>query len=368
MLKAPASRASEDPIVRNVAAAWRRVLTSDEPAFRRRLAAITVVLVLGIGVVDFLVGFEISVLVFYCLPVMLAVAALDWRFGAFVSFVSVATWMLGDIAAGANYSTGLVPWWNAGIALGTYLIVVWLFHIVRTLQREMEARVADRTAALTAEIRERERLEKAVLEISERERRSIGHDLHDGLGQHLTGTAFAGQVLGEKLQAKLLREEEADAWKIVRLVEDGIEKTRRLAKGLLLAEIEHDGLVDALQELATDVTTQFGVTCKFRASGDCDVPEGGVATHLLRIAQEAVRNGIRHGHARRVELSLTGQPADLTLQVRDFGTGLPAPEQRGDGLGLRIMAHRARMIGGVFAVAAAEGGGTIVTCRLRRFP
>lgn len=344
----------------------QRVVVSQDPKQRQILALVTVALVLGIGLVDFFLGFEISLLVFYCLPVLLAVAARGWRFGVLIAFASVATWTFGDIAAGANYTQRLVPWWNAAIALGTYLIVVWLFHLVQTLLREMEDRVRDRTAALTAEIRERERLEKTVLEITERERRSIGHDLHDGLGQHLTGTAFAGQVLGEKLQARNLPEEEADAWKIVRLVEEGIEKTRLLAKGLLLAEIRHEGLASALHELALATSTQFRVSCTFATEGKCDVAEDGAATQLLRIAQEAVRNAIRHGGARKVDLRLAGDADAIVLTVRDYGHGFVRDAARRDGLGLRIMAHRAHIIGAEFTIAGVPDQGTLVCCRLPR--
>ncbi len=350
-------------------AQWcQRLVVGDDPRPQRWLALATIGLVLGIGSIDFVLGFEISLLVFYCLPVVLAVAARGWRFGVLIAFASVALWVFGDIAAGADYTSRVVPWWNAAIALGTYLIVVWLFHLVQTLLREMEARVRERTAALTTEIRERERLEKTVLEITERERRRIGHDLHDGLGQHLTGTAFAGQVLCEKLHARQLPEEEADAWKIVRLIEDGIEKTRLLAKGLLLAEIRHDGLVTALQELATTTSGQFRVTCTLAHEGNCDVAEDGAATQLLRIAQEAVRNAIRHGSARQIEIRLRGNADALELTIRDHGRGLPKPEAREAGLGQRIMAHRSHIIGGKFAIAAADGGGTVVSCRLPRSP
>ncbi|HVU32881.1 MAG TPA: ATP-binding protein [Opitutaceae bacterium] len=343
----------------------RQLLTNNDPPQRRIVLVVTIILVLGIGVVDFLLGFEISLLVFYCLPVLLA-TTLGWRFGAAVSFACVASWIVSDVAAGANYAAGLVPWWNAVTALGTYLVIVWLFHVFRTLYQQVEARVRERTAALSAEMRERARLEREILDITERERRLIGHDLHDGLGQHLTGTAFAGQVLAEKLQTRRLPEEEGDAWKIVRLVEDGIEKTRRLAKGLLLAEIQQDGLITALDELAQTTTGEYRVRCELRTEGDCGVRGSGVATHLLRIAQEAVRNAVRHGSTRQISIFLRGHARWLELEVRDSGKGLPAAGMRGDGLGLRIMAHRAQIIGGQFTIAAAPEGGTVVTCRVPR--
>jgi signal transduction histidine kinase len=94
--------------------------------------------------------------------------------------------------------------------------------------------------------------------------------------------------------------------------------------------------------------------------------ENGTATHLYRIAQEAVRNAVRHGKARRIEVSLSSGGSGVVLTVSDNGIGLPEPERRGDGLGLRIMKHRAAMIGATFEIAALETGGTLVTCALER--
>ena len=302
-------------------------------------------------------------LVFYCLPVILGTAAAGWRLGATVAFTSVATWIIGDLAAGAHFSSWVVPWWNALIALSTYLIMVWLFSNVRSLQRDMEERIRQRTAALTEEIARRERLEKVILDISERERANIGRDLHDDLGQHLTGTALAGQVLGEKLQSRQA-EEETEAWRIVRLVEEGIEKTRRLAKGLLLAEVEREGLREALLEYAATAAEQFRIKCEFHSDGEVDCRDRSIAAHLFRITQESVRNAVIHGRAKRVEISLAASTNGLVLTIRDNGSGLPPPHQRGEGLGLQIMAHRAAMIHARFKVEGVPEGGTLVECQL----
>lgn len=128
-----------------------------------------------------------------------------------------------------------------------YFIVVWLLSSLRSFHRELEATVRQRTQALTQEMAERQRLEEEILRVSERERRSIGHDLHDSLCQHLTGTALAGQVLGERLAAKSLPEA-ADAEKVVGLVEEGITLARNLARGLYPVDVEAGGLMDAFQE------------------------------------------------------------------------------------------------------------------------
>jgi signal transduction histidine kinase len=321
---------------------------------------VTIALVLVIGLVDFLAGFELSLLVFYILPICAAVTV-SWRFAIAAAVACIATWLVGDFAAGATFSKPGVLFWNALAALGTYLILIGMFHRVLVLQRDMELRVRQRTDALTRLLAERERLEKAILEISERERRSIGQDLHDGLGQHLTGTALAGQVLADKLQVKGLEEQE-DAWRIVGLVEEGIEKSRLLARGLLLAEIERDGLIAALQDFAADAEEQFKIRCNFTCGrAIVRFTANDAATHLLRIAQEAVRNAVRHGKAKQVDIALEVADA-VTLSIRDFGSGYVPHASHG--LGLSIMAHRAEIIGGTFAIAPHPTSGTLVTCRL----
>ncbi|MFY9924689.1 MAG: sensor histidine kinase [Opitutaceae bacterium] len=350
--------------------AWRRdfwwsIVSITNPSHRRRLVAFTFILVLVIGVADYLTGFELSLLVFYLLPICLAVASVGWRFGVVTSVLSIATWLTGDFAAGAHFSKTLVPVWNSLIALGTYLMVVWLLSSLLALQREMEARIRQRTAALTDEIAERERLERAILEISDRERRSIGHDLHDGLGQHLTGTALVAHALGARM-ADRKADEAQEMKKIIGLIEDGIEQTRNLAKGLLLAEIEREGLAIALQEFAAATSQNFRVECVCRCEGNAAFEENGTATHLYRIAQEAVRNAVRHGRAKRIDIALEDRGGKVVLSVHDDGTGLAPPGSRGEGLGLRIMTHRASIIGASLAVTAQPGGGTLVICTLAR--
>ena len=328
------------------------------------LIAVIAGLVLAIGVVDFVMGFETSLLVFYFLPVCLAVALRGRWFGVATAVASVATWVAGDFAAGATFSNSLVPWWNAVIALGTYLVLIWLLSSLLALQAQLEQRVQQRTAALRSEIAERERLEKILLETSERERRSIGHDLHDGLGQHLTGTAVTGQILLEKLRERNAAEV-GDVQNLIGLVKAAIEQTRRLAKGLLLAEISPEGLPAALQELAATTKEQFRVECRFDGSAVAPALAGGAATHLYRIAFEAVRNAVKHGRPRLIMITLgEGAVGELTLMVRDDGIGLPPVGGCGEGLGLRIMAHRAEIIGASFALESPTGGGTVVACRL----
>ena len=316
-----------------------------------------------IGIVDYLTGFEMQFSVFYLLGVGLAAWFVGRGFGLMMSALSVLIWIGGDVAAGARYSNPLIPVWNALILMAFYFIVVWLLSSLRSFHRELEATVRQRTQALTQEMAERQRLEEEILRVSERERRSIGHDLHDSLCQHLTATALAGQVLAERLEAKGLPEE-ADAGKVVALVEEGIELARSLARGLYPVEIGAEGLMGAFQELADVITKGAKIRCVFECDPPVLIHSGTQAAHLYRIAQEAVRNALKHAKARRIGISLSERDGRIRLAVEDDGVGLPETGATGSGLGIRIMAHRAAMIGGTFALEPALTGGTIVTCTL----
>jgi signal transduction histidine kinase len=299
--------------------------------------------------------------VFYLLDVGLAAWFVGRWFGLLMSVLSVVVWIAGDMAAGAKYKQEWIPIWNALILLVFYLIVVWLLTSLRLLQRELEIRVLDRTRALTREMAERQRLEEEILAISEREQRRMGHDLHDGLCQHLTATALAGQVLDERLSARGLPEAAAAA-KVVKLVEEGIDMARNLARGLYPVEMEAEGLMTAFQDLAEAITRGAKAKCVFECRLPVLIHDDGVAAQLYRIVQEAVRNALQHGHPKRIGINLSEQGGRVTLTVEDDGAGLPEGGSKGGGLGIRIMAHRAAMIGGHFAVEPAPTGGTIVTC------
>ncbi len=316
-----------------------------------------------IGPIDFLTGYEVFFSVFYLLAVGLAAWYVGRGVGLLMSVLSVAVWIGGDLAAGAHYSSELVPIWNALILTVFYFIVVWLLTYLRSLQRELETRVQQRTQALTREMAERERLETEILKVSEREQRRIGHDLHDGLCQHLTATALAGQVLSERLAAKSLSEA-SDAGKVVQLVEEGIALARGLARGLSPVEMEAEGLMDAFQELAATLNGRSKIRCVFACDTPVLVHNSATATHLYRIAQEAATNAIRHGKAKRLVISLAERDNRVALTVEDDGLGMPEGRPEGKGLGIRIMAHRAAMIGGLLTVEPAPTGGTIVTCSL----
>jgi signal transduction histidine kinase len=315
-------------------------------------------------VVDWRTGFEISFSVFY----LLGIAFTTWFVGRYhglgVAVLSVIVWQTGDFAAGAHYSSVFVPIWNVLILAGFYFIAVLLVANLRESQKQLEEKVRQRTESLTREIAERERLEKEVIEVSEREQRRIGHDLHDGLCQHWAATAMAGQVLNEKLAARSLPES-ADAQEIVKLAENGITLTRNLAHGISSAGMEPEGLGTALHELAGNMSKIFKIRCVFECEEAPSI-EDAAATQLYRIAQEAVHNATRHGKPGQIVIGLAARRDRIELTVEDDGTGLPEEWQKHRGLGTRIMAHRAAMIGGNFSIEPNPTGGTFVKCSVPR--
>jgi len=211
------------------------------------------------------------------------------------------------------------------------------------------------------DITERKHLERTILEISAREHRRIGQDLHDGLGQHLTGIAFMSKVQEQKLMEKGLAEA-GDAAKIVNLVNEAIHKTRELARGLLPVVSDAHGLMSALQQWAGEVEDLFAVSCRFQCFTPVLIHDDVVATHLFYIAREAVNNAIKHGHARQIFIRLTADEHQGALIIQDDGDGIGEIAPGNKGMGLHLMNYRARMVGGSLEVRCGATGGTVVTC------
>src|SRR5277367_743184 len=211
------------------------------------------------------------------------------------------------------------------------------------------------------DVTERKRLEKAILDVSAREQRRIGEDLHDGLGQHLTGIAFMSKVLENSLCEKSL-EESGNAAKIVKLVNEAINKTRELSRGLLPVVSDAHGLMSALTRYAEETQDLFRISCRFECGAPVLVYDVGMATHLYHIAREAVNNAIKHGRPRHVAISLTAESGEGTLSVQDDGEGISAISASHTGMGLNIMNYRANMIGGSLDVRKNFTGGTTVVC------
>ncbi len=312
---------------------------------------------------DYVTGYELTFFLFYLLPILYVQRYVGVGSAFVMALISAVVCLFVNIAAGEHYSDLLTPIWNASIRLVVFLLMIILFSNRDHLKKLVE----QRTESLRLEILDRNRLQKELLEIAEAEQRRIGHDLHDSLGQHLTATALAGKVLAKKLANKSTVEP-ATADHVVAMVEEAIELTRNLARTLHPIELGADGLVDALQNLAANLSKAFNVSCRLQHTGAVVLNDPKAGIHLYRIAQEAASNAIRHGRARNIVISLDATSKSIMLAVTDDGTGLPADARTKKGMGLRIMDYRAGMIGATFDIQNLSVGGARAVCILHPRP
>jgi signal transduction histidine kinase len=208
---------------------------------------------------------------------------------------------------------------------------------------------------------ERARLEQEILEVSEIERKRTGQELHDGVGQALTGIALLTKSLETRLQAR--RAAEADDARVIGgLVNHAIGQTRRVSRGLFPVVLEDAGLCGALEDLASGVEAVAPVTCSFSTAGQPDEPSNRLtALYLYRIAQEAVNNALKHGSPSTIEITLAQEERMGRLTIKDDGSGLPTRFEYG--MGLRLMRYRASVIGATLHLRGRRGSGSEVSCR-----
>ncbi len=211
----------------------------------------------------------------------------------------------------------------------------------------------------------RKRLEREILESSEREQQRIGHDLHDGLGQHLHGLSFLSALL-----EKSLKEDRSPHVKEVarlnKYLKEALKLARGLARGLMPVESDPQGLMLALRELARRTRGLYRVDCRFQCLRPVLIRRQIAASHLYRIAQEAVNNAIKHGKPTRLRIHLSASPQHIILGVRDNGAGICLTGKPCKGMGLHIMQYRADAIYGSLVVRPHPEGGTEVLCTVQR--
>lgn len=229
----------------------------------------------------------------------------------------------------------------------------------------------------------RRQLERQILEATSGEQRRIGQDLHDGLCQELVSLSLGLELVARKLELNGLPETSA-----IRKLGDSLQsithQARKLAHGLNPVDLDAGGLPAALEHLAARISDSTEIRCGFRWDRGAQARDGTVATHLYRIAQEAVSNAIKHASPSRIDLDLSAADEYLTLKIEDNGSGLPGstslsadeiaaarllPQHSGKsletGIGLQTMNYRARLIGGNFDIRPRRQGGTAVTCSVR---
>jgi PAS domain S-box-containing protein len=209
---------------------------------------------------------------------------------------------------------------------------------------------------------ERESLQREVLSMMAREQRRIGQELHDGIGQQLTGLGLMAQSLSQRLHDA--GTEKRISTRLLAEIDNLHQRIRELSRGLIPVQVDSRGLSSALDDLAAMTSEASGISVTAECPEWVELPDHATATELYYIAQEAVGNALRHGRPRSIRLTLFAEPDSLRLRIKDDGIGFPSELPRSDGLGLRIMQHRAGMIGGSLQIGPSQGGGTVVTCTL----
>jgi signal transduction histidine kinase len=320
---------------------------------RSAIFAEALLFAIGIGILDYVSGYEVSMFIFYGIPI-LAVAWWCGRRSAFILAGACALlWLSADALTGHFYPHRWIRIWEPLARFGYFGFVA----VAGLALKRQHLAVSSRIALLEHS----QQLERQIIEISEREHRRLGRDLHDGLCQYFAAVGCAAASLHSDLTAEGMTEEAALAAELTELLEQGVAQIRDLARGLMPVQMDEAGLPAALEQLAASVSRLQNTSCRLRHDGEVPVQAPSVAIHLYRIAQEAIHNAIRHGGAHQIEIQLRKNGSVALLSVRDDGVGLSRTSSQ-SGMGLSIMQYRSRVVGGDLKIEEPETGGTVVCC------
>ncbi|MGH7127477.1 MAG: PAS domain-containing sensor histidine kinase, partial [Planctomycetaceae bacterium] len=215
--------------------------------------------------------------------------------------------------------------------------------------------------AMIEDVTDRKRLERDLADLTFQEQQRIGQEVHDGIGQELTGLGYLAGTLHRKLSERGGPESQI-AGQLSEGLSRALAQARAVARGLMPVDVEAGGLEHALEELARRVCGWFDIECRFVSRGSIAIQNRSAVNHLYRIAQEAVTNAVKHGQAKQVTIELSGDEEQTRLRIADDGRGFAGGSDEPSGVGLRIMHYRADMIGADLHVAPRPEGGVIITC------
>jgi signal transduction histidine kinase len=311
-------------------------------------------MLLLLGVADVLTRWELSLFVFYAVPIFAAAWYVNRNTALGLAVGGAVVWFWAN-SHDHPYASDLAYVWAAFNRL-IYFLFVAIGGVALAAQNE----------ALRLRLEALERaahLERELIRVSEHEQRRIGQDLHDGHCQTLAAIGFAAASLTEDLEG-CARTEAVAAAEISRMIKEAISEARGLARGLFPVQMNEAGLPVALDELVTTMQRLRHIPVTFEVRGDIRVVDPRVGMHLYRIAQEALNNAVTHANATQVTLSLSQDDEELRLTVRDDGVGFSTDPIVGQGLGMNTMKYRASEIGGSLDIYCDSTRGAVVSCSL----
>jgi len=311
-------------------------------------------LLFAITWLDLATGHQISLALFYTAPIVFAVWLCDNKSVFVIAGLAGVLWSWADLVLGHSYSSETVQAWEIAIRFVFFFLIGLAGIAMRERQRASSSRITLLEHA--------QKLEKQIIEVSEYEQQRIGRDLHDGLCQFLAAIGCAVSSLKRDLKQRDLDALATKASEIEKLLSESVEQARDLSHGLVPVQLDDTGLPAALHELAASTSRLLPVDCTFESAGQTGAGQNGKATHLYRIAQEAIHNAAKHGKAQKIDIRLSANASATSLSIADDGIGFSKKENSVNGVGISIMRYRANLMDGEFAIESGSGGGTIVSC------
>lgn len=302
--------------------------------------------------VDRSTTWELSLFVFYAVPIVMAVWWAGNRAGYGMAIICGILWWASNYDT-HPYETTLGYVWATISRVVFFCVVAYAVTAVRNRQEADAARIEA--------LEERRQLEEDLVAVSEHEQQRIGQDLHDGLCQHLAAIGLAARSLADDLQAEGSQSVQ-DAELIQQSIQQAVTEARGMARGIFPVHVDRHGLAVALTELGRSTSRLTGVQIEVEEEGEVQISPPEAAMHLYRIAQEAVANAVRHGGAQHVRIRLEGSPETIVLTVSDDGKGFPIHPRKEAGMGLRTMRYRAQMIGASLSMSDPDPRGATLRC------